>query len=98
MEVMTFVQTFHGHWRWIVALVAIVAVVKFLLGVIGKGKVAQIDKTIAAAFAGVMTVQFVLGVVTLIWKISLGAFAPAVQASEGRAEPHRDRPGRARAQ
>ena len=57
-DVMNFVQTFHGHWRWIVALVAVVAAVKFLLGVVNKSKVAQIDKTIATAFAGVMTVQF----------------------------------------
>jgi heme A synthase len=80
MDVMAFVQTFHGHWRWIVALVAVVAAVKFLLGMVNKSKVAQIDKTIASAFAGVMTVQFVLGVVTLLWKISLGAFVPAIHA------------------
>lgn len=79
-DVMNFVQTFHGHWRWIVALVAVVAAVKFLLGVVNKSKVAQIDKTIATAFAGVMTVQFVLGLATLLWKISLGAFAPAIHA------------------
>jgi hypothetical protein len=80
MDVMTFVQTFHGHWRWIVVLVAAAALVKFLIGMLSKGKVTQIDKTLATAFAGVMTVQFVLGAATLIWKISLGAFAPAIHA------------------
>lgn len=80
MDVMTFVQTFHGHWRWIVVLVAAAALVKFLIGMLSKGKVTQIDKTLATAFAGVMTVQFVLGIATLIWKISLGAFAPAIHA------------------
>ncbi len=69
-----FVETFHGHWRWIVAVVAVVAVIKFLIGWLGKGKVTQLDKTIAAAFAGVMTVQLVLGVVTIIGVIIEGAF------------------------
>lgn len=80
MDVMALVQSIHGYWRWIAALVAVVALVKFLLGMLGRNKVEQIDKTIAAAFAGVMTVQFVLGLVTLIWKISLGAFTPAIHA------------------
>ena len=73
---MQLIMTIHGHWRWILAIVAVVAIVKFLIGWLGNQKVTQLDKTIANAFAGVMTVQLVLGVINIIYVLSLGTFNP----------------------
>lgn len=70
------IMTIHGHWRWVLALIAVVAIVKFLIGWLGKGKVTQLDKTIATAFAGAMTVQLVLGLINLGFVLSLGTFSP----------------------
>jgi Kef-type K+ transport system membrane component KefB len=70
------IMTIHGHWRWVLAVVAVVAIVKFLAGWLGKGKVTQLDKTIATAFAGAMTVQLVLGLINIGYVLSLGTFNP----------------------
>lgn len=70
------IMTIHGHWRWVLALIAVVAIVKFLMGWLGKGKVTQLDKSIAAAFAGAMTVQLVLGLINLASVLSSGTFTP----------------------
>ena len=75
-EIFEFVEKFHGHWRWLVALVAVVALVKFLIGWLSKGEVQKLDKQIGGAFAIVMTVQFVLGLVTLVGVFIEGSFNP----------------------
>ncbi len=64
----------HGPVRWLVALLAIVVLVKYLAGWLGKGKFESIDNTLGRAFAGAMTLQFVLGVATLVAYAANGAF------------------------
>jgi hypothetical protein len=71
------ILTIHGHLRWVLALVAVIALVKFLMGWFGKGKVSELDKTLARVFAWSMTLQLVLGLINLVSFISLGAFSAA---------------------
>jgi hypothetical protein len=71
-------QTIHGHWRWILLAVALVAGVKYLIGLVTNGKVGLLDKQLALGFAIAMTIQFVLGVVNLIGKFANGQFLPAL--------------------
>lgn len=68
------IQTIHGLWRWVVALVALAALVKFAIGWFGKGKVTSLDKQLALAYAIVITIQLVLGVINLIIKLTQGIF------------------------
>ena len=68
------IQTIHGHWRWVVALVALAALVKFAIGWFGKGKVNSLDKQLASAYAIVITIQLALGVINLIIKLTQGIF------------------------
>lgn len=70
----TIIQTIHGHWRWVVALVALAALVKFAIGWFGKAKVTSLDKQLASAYAIVITIQFVLGLINLIIKLTQGIF------------------------
>jgi hypothetical protein len=67
---MQVIQTIHGHSKWIVAAIALVLVVKFLLGLIQKGKPQNLDLTLARVFAIVMTLQFVMGVINLVAKLT----------------------------
>jgi hypothetical protein len=69
-------QTLHGHWRWLIAAVALLAILKFLIGLISNAKVSPLDKTLASAFAGVMTVQLVLGGMVLVNFFLNGALVP----------------------
>lgn len=68
------IQTIHGHWRWVVALVALAALVKFAIGWFGKGKVNSLDKQLASAYAIVITIQLVLGLINLVIKLTQGIF------------------------
>jgi hypothetical protein len=71
-------QTIHGHWRWILLAVALIAGVKYLIGLVTNGKVGSLDKQLALGFAIAMTIQFVLGLVALIGKFANGLFIPGL--------------------
>jgi hypothetical protein len=71
-------QTIHGHWRWILLAVALIAGVKYLIGLITGGKVGALDKQLALGFAIAMTIQFVLGLVNLLGKFANGLFIPGL--------------------
>ena len=68
----------HGYWRWVLALVAIVALVKFLMGWLGNKPVTRQDKLIGTAFSSVMSIQLVLGLINVAGYVMLGAFNPRV--------------------
>jgi hypothetical protein len=68
----------HGYWRWVLLTLAVIAAVKFALGWFGKGKVQDFDKQLASWFTIAMTIQLVLGLITIIGYISMQAFNPRV--------------------
>jgi hypothetical protein len=68
----------HGYWRWVVALVAIVALVKFVMGWLGNKQVTPQDKLIGTAFASAMSIQLVVGLINIVGYVVLGAFNPRV--------------------
>lgn len=68
----------HGYWRWVLLTLAILAAVKFAMGWFGNGKVQAIDKQLASWFTIAMTIQFVLGLISIIGYIAIGAFNPRV--------------------
>ena len=76
---MNILLTLHNLVRWIVAIVAVVVLVKYVIGWLSKSKFAAIDVTLGRVFSGAMTVQFLLGILTLIAYVSAGAFNPRTQ-------------------
>ncbi len=70
----------HGYWRWVLLTLAILAAVKFAMGWFGNGKVQAIDKQLASWFTIAMTIQFVLGLISIIGYIAIGAFSPRIHA------------------
>lgn len=70
--------TIHGLVRWATAAVALIALAKFGLGWLGRQKFTAADRALGSLYAGVITVQFVLGVVVLALLLVNGAFRPAV--------------------
>jgi heme A synthase len=74
-----FIQPIHGYFRWLVLAVALIALLKFVIGWLGKGKVTPLDQTLGRVFAIVMTIQLVLGVLNLLGYVLAGAFNPKGQ-------------------
>jgi hypothetical protein len=55
--------TIHGLFRWVVAILAIVVLVKYAIGWLGKRPFTDLDRQLGTAYAGAVTIQFVLGLI-----------------------------------
>lgn len=57
----------HSHTRWLILLVALVAIVKFTLGWLRGGAFKGMDRGLASGFSGLIDLQATLGLIFLIW-------------------------------
>jgi hypothetical protein len=57
----------HSIVRWVVVLVALIALVRFALGWVRGGSFAGMDRGLTAGFSGLMDVQGALGLIYLVW-------------------------------
>jgi predicted membrane channel-forming protein YqfA (hemolysin III family) len=57
----------HAHFRWIVVLVAIVALLGFLLTWLQK-KDSKLDRTLMAIFLGCLDLQWLMGLILFIYR------------------------------
>jgi multisubunit Na+/H+ antiporter MnhB subunit len=64
---MEIVLVIHSHLRWLVVLVAVIAAVKFAIGWLRGGVFKGMDRGLAAAFAGTIDLQALLGIINLLW-------------------------------
>ena len=64
---MNFLFVTHSHLRWLVLLVAIVAVVKFAIGWLRGGEFKGMDRGLASATSGLIDLQATLGLILMIW-------------------------------
>ena len=62
---MAFVLEIHGLVRWLVALVAIVAIIKFALGWLRNMPFTPADRGIMSAYTGLMDLNLLLGLILL---------------------------------
>ena len=69
----------HSGWRYLVVLALAVAIIKYLIGWLGKGKWTSLDNTINRVTPIVVEVQWLLGLITWIvgswWSSSLRSVA-----------------------
>jgi uncharacterized membrane protein YphA (DoxX/SURF4 family) len=59
--------TIHSFVRWIIMLVALVAIVKFAIGWAANSLFKGMDRGLASGFSGLMDLQVLLGLVYFIW-------------------------------
>jgi len=64
---MGFVLMLHSIIRWILVLVGVIALVKFLLGWLRKSEFTKMDRGLTAGFSGLMDLQVTLGLIFLVW-------------------------------
>ncbi|MBL8208025.1 MAG: hypothetical protein JNM09_27575 [Blastocatellia bacterium] len=56
----------HQHFRWIVVLVAVIALLGFLVTWLQK-KDSKLDRTLMAIFMGCLDLQWLMGLILFIW-------------------------------
>jgi len=55
----------HGEVRWLVALVALIAILRFALGWLRRSEFRALDRGLMAAFSGLLDLNLVLGTILL---------------------------------
>lgn len=73
---MDFIETIHGLWRWVLAITALIVIVKSIIGLVRGAEYTETDRKLAFYFAMAITVQFLLGAITLAGEIARGSFNP----------------------
>jgi hypothetical protein len=71
---MSFLLVTHSHLRWLILIVALVAVLKFAWGWLRGGTFQRLDRILASSFSGLMDLQALLGFILLIWNGVIGGF------------------------
>jgi hypothetical protein len=64
---MDILLTVHSIIRWIIIVVAALAIIKFTIGWAGNGVFQGMDRGLAAGFSGLMDLQVLLGLIYFIW-------------------------------
>lgn len=64
---MSILLMIHSLVRWLIILVALVALVKYAIGWLGKGSFQKFDRILGSSFSGLMDLQATLGLIFLLW-------------------------------
>jgi len=73
----------HSGLRWLILLVAVVAIIKFVLGWRTGSSFKGMDRGLTAAFSGLMDLQATLGIIFLLWSGLAGAGFPGYRIGHG---------------
>lgn len=73
----------HSGLRWLVLLVAVIAIVKFLIGWLTRGSYKGMDRGLMAGFSGLMDLQATLGIILLLWGGLAGMGFPLYRIEHG---------------
>ena len=73
---MGFVLMFHSILRWVLVVVGLIALIKFLVGWVRKSEFAKMDRGLQAGFSGLMDLQVLLGFIFFFWSGLTGAGFP----------------------
>ncbi|HSG45326.1 MAG TPA: hypothetical protein VLA72_19450 [Anaerolineales bacterium] len=73
---MGFVLMLHSILRWVLVIVGLFALVKFLIGWARKSEFAKMDRGFQASFSGLVDFQVLLGFIYFFWNGLAGAGFP----------------------
>ena len=71
---MNFILQLHGDVRWLVVLAALLTIIKYAIGLLGKTSYQRIDRTLFSITMGLFDLNLVLGLILLV---GLGGGLPA---------------------
>lgn len=70
---MDFILTIHSTVRWIIIIVAVLAVIKFALGWAMNSSFKGMDRGLASGLSGLLDLQVLLGLIFFLWDGFSGA-------------------------
>lgn len=69
----------HSAVRWLIVIAGLIAIIKFLVGWLRKADFQSADRALTSAFAGLMDLNVLLGLIFLVWTGTTGAGFPRVR-------------------
>lgn len=73
----------HSGLRWLILLVAAIAILKYLVGWLSHAPFKGMDRGLMAGFSGLMDLQATLGIIVLLWTGFAGAGFPRYRLEHG---------------
>ena len=73
---MGFVLMIHSIVRWLIVVMGLFALGKFLVGWVSKGEFTKMDRGLSAGFSGLMDMQVLLGFIFFFWSGLTGGGFP----------------------
>ena len=64
---MNTLMTIHGEVRWLVALLAVVIIIKFAIGWLGRRGYTSLDRGLLSAYTILLDINFLLGLILLFF-------------------------------
>ena len=64
---MATLMTIHGEVRWLVAILAVVIIIKFLIGWLGRRRYAALDRALLSAYTILLDINVLLGLILIIF-------------------------------
>ena len=61
-------MTIHGEVRWLVVILAVVIIIKFAIGWLGKRNYAPLDRTLLTAYTILLDINILLGLIVFIFR------------------------------
>lgn len=61
-------MTIHGEVRWLVVILAVVIIIKFAIGWLGKRNYAPLDRTLLTAYTILLDINILLGLIVFIFQ------------------------------
>lgn len=80
---MTILLMAHSWLRWLILLIAIAAIVKFLIGWLRASSYQGMDRGLMSGFSGLMDLQATLGIILFLWSGFGGVGFPAYRIAHG---------------
>lgn len=80
---MSILLMIHSILRWVVLLVAVIAIVRFLIGWLRSSEYTGMDRGLMSGFSGLMDLQAALGIVLLLWSGFAGIGFPRYRIEHG---------------
>lgn len=80
---MNILLVIHSILRWVILLVAVIAIVVFLVSWLRRSQLQGVDRGLMSGFSGLMDLQATLGIVLLVWSGLAGVGFPRYRLEHG---------------
>ena len=80
---MSILLMIHSILRWVILLVAVIAIVVFLVSWLRRSQLQGVDRGLMSGFTGLMDLQAAIGIVLLLWSGFTGLGFPRYRIEHG---------------